>query len=342
MVGSRLPCSASWFSAAFLHYHAVPGFCATDSPDLPIAPSTPRLYHPQPMTRLRADLLLLLAAAVWGFGYLFQKTAMLDVGPFTFVASRATVAAIVLGFLAIFEARRAPVPLSRPLVKTALIAGVAFFVAASAQQAGMVTATVTNTGFLTALYVVATPLIAWLVFRRWPTPLVWPAVALAFAGVWFLGGGGLAPFGIGDLLVTLSALGWATHLLIISGAAGVRPIAFTAMQFVVVAILAGVAALLTEPVSVAAIVAAGPDILFVGVLSSALTFTILAAALRHTPPSEAAIIVSTEVLFAAFAGMVFLGEQLTPISWFGAALMFAATLLVQVGPHLGRSKAPAG
>jgi drug/metabolite transporter (DMT)-like permease len=95
-------------------------------------------------------------------------------------------------------------------------------------------------------------------------------------------------------------------------------------------------------VSVAAILAAGPDILFVGVLSSALTFTILAAALRHTPPSEAAIIVSTEVLFAAFAGMVFLGERLTAIGWVGAALMFAATLLVQVGPHLRRGKAAAG
>lgn len=308
----------------------------------PIAPHIARLYHPHPMSRLRADLLLLLAAAVWGFGYLFQKTAMADVGPFTFVAGRAIVAALVLGLLAIFEARQTAAPMPRRLVRIGIVAGVAFFVAASVQQAGMVTATVTNTGFLTALYVVATPLIAWFVFRRVPNSIVWPAVALAFAGVWLLGGGGLAPFGVGDLLVTLSALGWATHLLIISGAAGERPIAFTALQFAVVAVLATIAVFATEPVSWAAIVAAGPDILFVGVLSSALTFTILAAALRHTPPSEAAIIVSTEVLFAAFAGMVFLGERLTAVGWVGAALMFAATLLVQVGPHLRRGKAAPG
>jgi drug/metabolite transporter (DMT)-like permease len=292
------------------------------------------------MSRLQADLLLVAAAAIWGFGYLFQKTAMADVGPFTFVAARAIIAALCLAVVATFEARRAPTPMPRSLARTALVAGFLFFIAAAVQQSGMVTASVTNTGFLTALDVVTTPLMAWLVFRRTPNRVVWPAVALAFAGVWLLGGGSIGGLGLGDILVAASAIGWSAHLLVVSGAAAHgRPIAFTALQFAVVAVCAGAAALIAEPVSLAALTAAAPSILYVGVLSSAFTFAALAAALRHTPPTEAAILVSTEVLVAAFAGVVFLGDRLTPVGWAGAALMFAATLLVQAGPWLTRGKA---
>src|SRR5260221_1970891 len=194
----------------------------------PIAPRNAPLYHrpptnpTRPMSRLQADLLLLLAAAIWGFGYLFQKMAMADVGPFTFVASRAIVAALVLAAFARFEARRASEPMPAALSRSALIAGVLFFVAAAVQQRGMVTATVTNTGFLTALYVVTTPLTAWVVFRRAPNAIVWPAVALAFPGVWLLGGASIGGFTVGDILVAASALGWAPHGLVVNRAAAYR------------------------------------------------------------------------------------------------------------------------
>jgi drug/metabolite transporter (DMT)-like permease len=292
------------------------------------------------MSRIQADILLVVAAAIWGFAYLFQKTAMADIGPLTFVASRAIVATIVLAVIASFEARRAPVPLPPSFVRTGMVAGVLFFFAAALQQTGLVTATVTNTGFLTALYVVTTPLMAWLVFRRTLPVIIWPAVVLAFIGVWLLGGGSIGGLSTGDILVAASALGWSAHLLVVSGAASHgRPIAFTAVQFAAVAVCALPLAILFEPISLAALTAAAPSILFVGVLSSALTFTLLAAALRHTPPGEATILVSTEVLFAALAGAIFLGDRLTPIGWVGAALMFAATLLVQAGPWLMRGKA---
>jgi drug/metabolite transporter (DMT)-like permease len=292
------------------------------------------------MSRIQADILLVLAAGIWGFAYLFQKTAMADIGPFTFVASRAIIAALCLAIVARFEARRAPVQMPASLIRTGFLAGILFFIAAALQQAGIVTATVTNTGFLTALYVVTTPLMAWLVFRRAPPVIVWPAVVLAFIGVWLLGGGSIGGLSIGDMLVAASALGWSAHLLVVSGAAAHgRPIAFTAIQFAAVAVCALPLAILFEPISLAALAAAAPSILFVGVLSSALTFTILAAALRHTPPADATILVSTEVLFAAAAGAIFLGDRLTPIGWIGAALMFAATLLVQAGPWLMRGKA---
>ncbi len=285
------------------------------------------------MSRLQADILLVVAAALWGLGYFFQKTAMADIGPFTFIASRATIAAVCLAIVAVFEARRAPAAAPSSFVRIALIAGVLFFTAAALQQHGLVTATVTNAAFLTALYVVTTPLMAWLIFRRTPSRAVWPAVVLAFLGVWLLGGGSAGGFTQGDTLVAVSALAWSAHLLALSRAAGHhRPITFTAIQFAVVAACAIVCALIFEPVSVAALKAAAPAILYVGFVSTALTFTLMAAALRRTPPAEASILISTEVLFAAAGAFLFLGDRLTPVGWIGAALMFAATLLVHAAP----------
>jgi drug/metabolite transporter (DMT)-like permease len=289
------------------------------------------------MTRLRADLLILLAAALWGVSFYFQKTAMATIGPFLFVACRTFIAGLALMPLALVEARRAARPLSPRVSWLAAAAGIAFFAGAATQQAGLITATVVNTGFLTALYVVVTPLLAWAFLKRRPNAVVWPAVALSFLGVWLLGGGGLAAFTIGDMLVALSAFAWSIRLLITSTAAEHdRPVAFTAIAFAVVAALAIGPALAFETIDVAALQAALPAILYVGVLSGAVTFTLMAIAMKHTPPGEASVLLSVETLFAAAAGVVLLGERLPPIRWLGAGLMFAAVLLIQAGPLFGR------
>jgi drug/metabolite transporter (DMT)-like permease len=296
------------------------------------------------MSRLHADIALLLAAAVWGVAFLFQKSAMDHVGPLAFIAARATLAAITLAPLAWREHRRVPEPASPAFWSIAVWGGVAFLVAAWLQQTGIQTATVTNTGFLTALYVVLTPLIAWAWSRKVPSTMVWPAVALSALGTWLLGGGTLGAFSFGDGLVALSALFWAIHV-VITGRAGPfgRPIAFTAVQFAVVAALAAIASALAETTSLQGLVGASVDILYVGLLSSALTFTILTVALQYTPPSEAAVIVSLETVFAALAAYLVLGERLSAIGWLGAALILASTLLLQVGAairvRLGRATA---
>jgi drug/metabolite transporter (DMT)-like permease len=301
------------------------------------------------MSRLQADLLLLLAAAIWGFAFVFQKTAMEDVGPFTFIAARSVVAALALAPLAWLEARRAAVrahAISRPpfapapaapgpaLGPIALAGGVAFFFGAALQQWGLVTATVTNASFLTALYVVVVPFLGWAAWRTQPGARVWFGAGMCFVGVWLLGGGSIAAFGAGDGLVALSAVFWAVHLLVTARAAAVGlPIAFTCLQFVVVALCAAVAAAATEATAFSTLqgglLSAWKEIAYVGLLSSALTFTLLTVALRHAPPAEAAILVSTENLFAALAGAWLLGERLPPIGWVGAAVIMAAILLVQ-------------
>ncbi len=299
------------------------------------------------MTRLRADLLLLFAAAIWGLAFVFQKTAMDSLGPCTFLAARGFLAALVLAPLAVWEHRRSlshsvaatPGQLLPGITRAAVIAGTAFFVAGALQQYGLKTATATNGGFLTALYVVLTPPLAWLMRGTKPSPILVPAVALSALGTWMLGGAAFTALSPGDWLIMACAGVWALHLILSeSGGAFDRPILFTCLQFAVVAALAAIGATLTEPVTLAALNNASTEILYVGLLSSALTFTILTFALKYAPASEAAIIVSTESLFAALAGAVMLGERLTPIAWAGAALIMAAVVLVQNGPKGAASR----
>jgi drug/metabolite transporter (DMT)-like permease len=287
-------------------------------------------------SRLNADIALLFAAAVWGVAFLFQKSAMNHIGPLAFIAARGIVAALALAPLAVREHRRLNIGADRGFWKIAASGGTAFFVAAWLQQAGIKTATVTNTSFLTALYVVITPFIAWGWSGKVPNPIIWPAVALSAVGTWLLGGGTLGAFSHGDLLVALSAFFWAVHV-VITGRASVygRPITFTAVQFAAVGALAAVGSALFETTTIEGLRAAAVDIAYVGLLSSALTFTLLTVALQHTPPSEAAVIVSMETVFAAGAAYVLLGERLAPVGWAGATLILAATLLLQLGTALG-------
>ncbi len=293
------------------------------------------------MTRARANLLLLLAAAIWGIAFYFQKIAMDHVGPFVFVAARTLLAALCLVPVALLEKRLTDAPWTPRLTAYGVSAGMLFCVAGVLHQAGFITASVTNGGFLTTLYVVFTPLIAFFILRRRPPVHVWPALLLALAGVWLLAGGSLEGFTTGDGYIVISAFFWGALLILAGLAADAgRPLTFTTMQFAVATVIGVPMAFAVEPVSWAAIQGALPSMFFVGVLSSAGTFALFAFAFRYTSPSEGAILLSTETLFAAAAGAILLGERLTPLGWLGASLMFAAMLLVQVGPALSRRWRP--
>lgn len=282
------------------------------------------------MNRLYADLLLVVAALIWGTAYYFQKTAMDDVGPLLFLGLRSLVACVALLPLAIFSWRRERKSTSK-FARLGCFAGIAFFVAAATQQIGIVTASVTHAGILTALYVVATPFVTWLVYKTLPDKAVWAGLVLACIGIWILGGG--APQGLkaGDWLVASSAILWAVHLLIsAAGASQGHPVQFSCLQFGVCALISLTLAAVLEPISGAAILRAADDIVFVGLFSTALTFTILNLALKYTGPTEAAIILGLDAVFAALVGYLLLGERLTMMGWIGASLMFAAVVVTQL------------
>jgi drug/metabolite transporter (DMT)-like permease len=290
------------------------------------------------MRPLTANLILLGCAAIWGLAFLFQKSAMEHVGPLQFVAARCAVAAVVLAPLALIEHRAAfGSPAIAGMGRTIVGAGLLFLVAAYLQQRGIVTASVTNTAFLTTLYVVATPLIAWALIGSGQRPgrHVWMAVVLSSTGAWLLGGGGSLGLGAGDALVIASTLFWAWHVVVLAMAAPMgRPLLLMCGQFAVAAALASAGALAFEGIEAGGIANAAVEIAFVGVLSSAVTFTLFAMALRATSAAVATIIASTEAPLAAIGASILLGERLTATGLAGAVLMLAAVLVAQrSAPH---------
>lgn len=281
--------------------------------------------------RWTGDILVLLAAIIWGVSFYFQKAAMSHVGPLLFLGLRAAIAAICLAPFSWRENRG-----DSGVFGIALLGGGMFFVAASIQQTGMIEATVTNTGFLTALYVVVTPFVVWLSQGKSPPSTIWIGAAMAFAGTWLLSGGSYAAFTRGDWLIALSSVFWSCFIVITGWSSRYHaPMTYTCMQFVVVAILGLGSAAAFEPVSLTAIRAAIIPIAYVGLLASALVYAVLALAMRRVPASRAAILLSTETIFSAAAGALMLGERLPVIGWAGAALMLAAVLVVQVGKPRG-------
>ncbi len=287
------------------------------------------------MSRFTASLLVLLAAALWGTGFYFQKTAMDHLGPLQFLGFRGLLASVALAPFALRESRLNTTPL-RAAFPLVIVGGLVFFTAGVLQQNGLFTATVTNTGFLTALYVVITPLLLWGLMGQKPSAKLWVAVLLASCGIWALGGGSTSAFSKGDVLIALSAIFWSLYMVITTKAAPhAKPMQITCLVFVVLAILGWSSAIALEDINWPSVKAAAPSILYVGLLASAVCYAIIASAVRYIPATHASILLSTETLFSATAGHVILGERMGAIGWVGAALLLTAVVIVQ-----WKSKAP--
>ena len=284
------------------------------------------------MTRLRADLLLLLTALIWGAAFVGQSTAMDHLGPFLFTGTRFLLATLVVLPFVLAESKQGP-PLRRDHMSLMGVAGVVFFIASMTQQAGLLATTVTNAGFLTALYVVLVPVIAFMALRHKLPWVVWPAAALSLTGTWLLGGG-LSGLNWGDGIMIFSAVFWALQVLLIGSLASRsgRPITLAALQFGVTAILCLILGAVLEPLSFTNMAAAWKELLFTGIISGGLGFTLQAVGQRYTPASDAAIIMSSEALFAALFGALLLGERLPLLGWIGCSCILAAVIGVQLAP----------
>lgn len=290
------------------------------------------------MTRRSANALLLLAGAVWGLGFVAQSSAMDAMPPVFFVGVRFLIAAAVLAPFAWVEARRAGAGVAPNDWRAFGLVGLALFAGITLQQIGLTVTTVTNAGFLTGLYVVLTPFVGFLLFADRPHPIVWPASLLALAGLFLLGGGRLDGLNWGDGLILACAVAWALQIVFVgkyvrrSG----RPYALSFTQFAICGALGLGAAWVFEPLSWSAIWNAAPELLYTGILSSALTFTLQIIAQRHTTTPQAAIMLSSEALFAAAFAALLLGERVAAIGLAGCALLLAAMLTVEIGPTLVR------
>jgi len=296
------------------------------------------------MSRFSANLLLLLAGAMWGAGFIAQYTAMEAIGPMQFIGFRFIAATIAMLPFALLEAGRAAAPLSPRNWKVFGWIGVILFLEIAAQQYGLRTTTVTNSGFLTGLYVVFTPFVAILLYRSPPHPVVWPAAFAAFCGIWMLSGGDVGALTRGDWLTILSAVLISLSLVMIQRhAAGTgRPVTLAVTQFAVCAVVGTILGLLIEPFDSAALARALPEILYSGIVSGGIAFTLQAVGQRYTTASQAAIFLSSEAVFAALFAALFLEERLGPLGLAGCALIMVAIIAVEALPPFLRPQRSEG
>jgi len=285
------------------------------------------------LTRTRADLILLIAAVIWGLAFVAQSTAMAAMPPLVFIACRFTLASLVLAPLAWREHRRARVEVGREGLAGMVTLGVVFFTGAVLQQTALLTTSVTNTGFLTSLYVVFTPVIGFIAYRQRPHALAWLGIALAMLGTWLLSGG-VADMRPGDFQLVLSALCWAAQVILVGRLVRLteRAIGTVFMQMAISAVLGITASLIFDQAYDGNITDALPELLYTGIVSGGIAFALQATGQRFTPNSDAAIILSAEAPFAAIFGALILGERLSFTGGIGCALIFLAILLVQLIP----------
>ncbi|PYE86522.1 DMT family transporter [Phyllobacterium leguminum] len=293
------------------------------------------------MSPARANLLLLIAGAIWGFGFVAQSTAMASIAPLVFLGLRFLLATLLMLPLALRETRQAQKPLTSSDRFFFLLIGLFLFGGITAQLFGIMATSVTNAGFLTGLYVLFVPFADVILFRNWPHPVVWPSSLAALIGIWLLSGARFDSFlAPGDWMVILGATFWALQVLFISRYASRtgRPFTLSLVQFAVCAVLGLSWGVALEGIDWPAIMAAAPQILYTGIFASCVAITLQTVGLRYTAAPQAAIFLSSETLFAALFGAILLGDRLPLIGMAGCALIFAAMLAVELVPMMGKRK----
>src|SRR5690606_5032309 len=212
------------------------------------------------------------------------------------------------------------------------VMGVALALGINLQQVGLLFTTVTNSGFITGLYVIVVPLLGLFIGQRSGLG-IWLGAGLAVVGMFLLSVGEGFSVASGDWLQLAGAFVWGIHVLLVGFFASRHdPLRLAMIQFVTCAIISLALALLLETISLDNIIAAGPAILYGGIFGVAIGFTLQVVAQQHAIASHAAIILSLEAVFAAMAGALLLGEMLPLRGYVGAALMFAGMLLAQLWP----------
>ena len=284
---------------------------------------------------LKADGLLLLVAIIWGFAFVAQRSGMEVIGPFAFSAVRFALGAVSLvPVLLVQRWRRAPdgvasLSLWKRFLLSALM-GALLFIAASLQQLGLVTTTAGNAGFITCLYVVLVPVVGIFLGRKTGIQ-TWIGAVLALAGLYIISIGAGLKLVTGDLYELVGAFFWTAYILVI-GPIGKRmdAVEFSMGQFATCSVLSLVTAVVVEPNAFAGVRAALIPILYGGIMSSGVAFTLQVVAQRTAHPSHASIIFSMQALIAALGGVLFLHEPVTTRLLVGGSLMFAGMLCSQL------------
>jgi len=279
-----------------------------------------------------AIIMLWVTSAIWGFAFVAQRAGMEFIGPFTFNGIRfllGSISLLPLLFWMKYKQKR-PATKQTNIIKGGLSAGLILFIGASLQQAGMVYTEAGKAGFITGFYVILVPLIGIFIGQH-ITKLLWMGAFIALAGLYLLTIHGPFVLQKGDLLILLSALFWALHVQLINKLVDTHSaLPLSAFQFAVCGILSLAAASIFETINLDTILLAFWPLLYGGLMSVGIAYTLQVVAQQHVHPAYASIILSFETVFAVLGGWLLLGEMLSLRNLAGCLLMLAGIVIVQV------------
>lgn len=292
---------------------------------------------------VKTNLLLLLVAMIWGSAFVAQRLGMESIGPLLFSGLRFMMAALVVLPFLLYRRHTGTVKgrlLDRGLLGGGLVLGLIVTAGINLQQIGLLYTSVSHAGFITGMYVLMVPLLGLLIGQR-ASAGTWLGACMAMGGLYLLTVEDGFRIAGGDWLQLAGALCWAVQVLVMGHLARQHdPLRLAFIQFVTCALFSLLGALWLEPVSLPSIMDAAPALLYAGILSIGVAFSLQAIALQHARPAHAAIILSLEGVFAALAAAMFLGETLALQGYLGAALMLVAMLLAQLWPQRPQQPLP--
>lgn len=298
-------------------------------------------------TQLKANILLLLTAAIWGLAFVAQKVGAEHVGAFTYNGIRFALGSISLIPLILFlnkkkgeneKTKNNDRDSLKLTVKAGIIAGCALFIATSLQQMGVMGTTAGKAGFITGLYMVIVPILG-LFLKQKVNKSTWIGIVIAIIGLYLLSINEDFSISNGDLLVLIGSVGWAVHILLIDNfTKKIDPLKLSSVQFATCSILSLVMAIIFEDINMVGISGAMVSILYGGLLSVGVAYTLQVVAQKNAKPSHAAILLSMESVFGALGGAMFLGERIGARGLVGCILIFIAIIISQLKPSEKGSK----
>lgn len=295
------------------------------------------------------NLLLILTAMIWGMAFAFQRKGMESIEPLTFTAVRMGLAAVVIGAAVLIEKNREKRNITksdpeaeRIRSKNTILGGICcglFLAAASIfQQIGMVSTSAGKSGFITAMYILLVPIINFMLFRKKNSPLVWIAVLISVVGMYLLCMTEGFRLAHSDLLLFLCAVMFSGQILCCDHFVQLGdPLQISAIQILTTTVISAIAAFLMETPSWEQVKSAAIPILYCGIMSGGVGYTLQMVAQKFTDPTVASLLMSLESVFAVLGGAILLHERMTPRELLGCTVMFAAIILVQL-PSGSRSE----
>ena len=298
--------------------------------------------------RVLGSILMLVAALIWGSAFVAQTVGMESIGPFTFTGIRISLGALALLPVCLikdrFEAKKNPLQEKRPFfTKRELLygsmMGLAFFVASNFQQYALLYTTAGKSAFITALYIVFVPLTGVFMKKKVPT-FVWAGVAIAFVGLYFLS---VSPeesgLNFGDILAFVGSLFFTVQIILIEKSGeetdGVK---LSLLQFIVCGALSSILMFAFETPKMDDIFAATVPLLYAGLLSGGVAYTLQIISQRNLDTTVASLLMSMESVFAVLTAWLLIQEAMTPREIFGCVIMFAAIILAQLADGLSMKK----